>query len=68
MLLPVQPVIIIGIHNRDTVLRTAGIDFAFRFRHAGQRAETFQMRHRRVIDQRRFRARQANSRRFLRGD
>ncbi|MNE35697.1 hypothetical protein D3C80_1294730 [compost metagenome] len=48
--LPVQPVIVIGIHNGNAVLRQATINFTFRFCHAFQRAKSFKMRCRKVID------------------
>ncbi len=55
--------------NRDTFSRQSRYRFKpFAFAHAGQRAETFQMRRRQVDDQRRFRARQANGRAFRHGD
>ncbi|CCK01029.1 hypothetical protein BN129_463 [Cronobacter sakazakii 701] len=57
--LPVQPVVIISVQNRDAVCRQASEDFTFGFCHARERAEAFQMCRRQVIDQRGFRARQA---------
>ncbi|SSW86218.1 Uncharacterised protein [Klebsiella pneumoniae] len=57
--LPVQPVVVVGVQNGDTVIRQAGVNLAFRFRHAFQRAKAFQVRSREVIHQRRFRASQA---------
>ena len=47
--LPVQPVIIVGVHNRDAVERQAGVNFALRFRHAFQGTKTFQVRGGQVI-------------------
>ena len=58
--LPVQPVVVIGVQNGDTVFRQAGVNLAFRFRHAFQRTKAFQMRRREVIHQRRLRACQAH--------
>ena len=47
--LPVQPVIIVGVHNRDAVERQTGVNFALGFRHAFQRAKSFQVRGGQVI-------------------
>ena len=58
--LPVQPVVIVGIEDGDAIFRQTGIDFALRLRHARQRTETFQVRRSKVVDQRRFRTRQAD--------
>lgn len=58
--LPVQPVVIVGIQNRDAVLRQTGKDFALRLSHARQRAEALEVRGGEVVDQRRFRTRQAD--------
>ncbi|CCJ91514.1 hypothetical protein BN132_3442 [Cronobacter turicensis 564] len=58
--LPVQPVVVIGVQNRDAICRQAGEDFAFGFSHARERTETFEMRRRQVVDQRGIRACQAD--------
>ncbi|SSK98732.1 Uncharacterised protein [Klebsiella pneumoniae] len=58
--LPVQPVIVIGIQNRGAVLRQAGKDFTLRLSHTRQRAEALEVRGGEVVDQRRFRTRQAD--------
>ena len=58
--LPVQPVVIVGIENSDAIFRQTGIDLSLRLRHACQRAEAFEVRRSKVVNQRRFRTRQTD--------
>ena len=58
--LPVQPVVVVGVQDGDTVIRQTGVNLTFGFRYAFQRAKAFQMRRREVIHQRGFRASQAH--------
>ncbi|MNS45724.1 hypothetical protein D3C72_782010 [compost metagenome] len=49
-LFPVQPVVVIGIHDGDTVCRQTGVNLTFGFRHAFQRTKTFKMCCSQIVD------------------